>query len=108
MKDFEIVLADCKVIYANEKQYADLLHALCGGSNNYGVVTRIDSRRTIKVISEAELSTTISIPSLNSYLPLQTWYQPAITTSMRFWYGHLLTLTKEAIVLATLCITQSQ
>lgn len=40
--NFEVVLASGAVINANEKQHADLLHALRGGSNNFGVVTRID------------------------------------------------------------------
>ncbi|KAI0124989.1 hypothetical protein BJ170DRAFT_696539 [Xylariales sp. AK1849] len=40
--NFEIVLAHGAVINANETHHADLLHALRGGSNNFGVVTRID------------------------------------------------------------------
>lgn len=40
--NFELVLAGGAVINANETHHADLLHALRGGSNNFGVVTRID------------------------------------------------------------------
>lgn len=40
--NFELVLASGAVINANETHHADLLHALRGGSNNFGVVTRID------------------------------------------------------------------
>ncbi|KAI1087102.1 hypothetical protein F5B19DRAFT_497707 [Rostrohypoxylon terebratum] len=40
----EIVLADGAIINANETHNTDLLHALRGGSNNFGVVTRIDFR----------------------------------------------------------------
>ncbi|KAI1098022.1 putative oxidoreductase [Jackrogersella minutella] len=39
---FEIVLADGSIVEATEKQNSDLFHGLCGGSNNFGVVTRID------------------------------------------------------------------
>lgn len=42
VKNFEIVLADGKVVNANERENSDLLYALRGGSNNFGVVTRID------------------------------------------------------------------
>ncbi|MCJ1472283.1 hypothetical protein MMC13_000930 [Lambiella insularis] len=40
--NFEVVLASGEVINANEGHNADLLHALRSGSNNFGVVTRID------------------------------------------------------------------
>lgn len=40
----EIVLANGTLINANETHHNDLLHALRGGSNNFGVVTRIDFR----------------------------------------------------------------
>ncbi|KAI0888706.1 putative oxidoreductase [Annulohypoxylon maeteangense] len=41
---FEIVLADGSVVEANEKQNADLWWGLRGGSNNFGIVTRINFR----------------------------------------------------------------
>ncbi|KAI0382410.1 putative oxidoreductase [Hypomontagnella monticulosa] len=41
---FEVVLADGSVVEANEKQNADLWWGLRGGSNNFGIVTRIDFR----------------------------------------------------------------
>ncbi|KAK8135248.1 hypothetical protein PG984_003188 [Apiospora sp. TS-2023a] len=40
----EIVLADGSIIVANAKQNSDLLWALKGGSNNFGVVTRFRMR----------------------------------------------------------------
>ncbi|KAF7895787.1 uncharacterized protein EAF01_009749 [Botrytis porri] len=42
VKNFEIVLASGKVVNANANQNPDLYLALKGGSNNLGVVTRID------------------------------------------------------------------
>ncbi|KAL9622294.1 MAG: hypothetical protein Q9160_003305 [Pyrenula sp. 1 TL-2023] len=39
---FEVVLADGSVVEANEKQNKDLWWGLRGGSNNFGIVTRID------------------------------------------------------------------
>lgn len=39
---FELVLADGSIVEASEEQNADLFHALRGGSNNFGVITRID------------------------------------------------------------------
>ncbi|KAI0012533.1 hypothetical protein F4779DRAFT_614503 [Xylariaceae sp. FL0662B] len=39
---FEVVLADGSVVGANEKQNADLWWGLRGGSNNFGIVTRIN------------------------------------------------------------------
>ncbi|KAI1850162.1 hypothetical protein JX266_004541 [Neoarthrinium moseri] len=39
---FEVVLADGSVIEANEEQNTDLFRGLRGGSNNFGLVTRID------------------------------------------------------------------
>ncbi|KAI2471612.1 putative oxidoreductase [Annulohypoxylon bovei var. microspora] len=39
---FEVVLADGEVIEANDKQNADLWWGLRGGSNNFGIVTRIN------------------------------------------------------------------
>ncbi|CRK23108.1 FAD-dependent monooxygenase CTB5 like protein [Verticillium longisporum] len=40
--NFEVVLADGRVVNANAKQNADLWKALKGGSGNFGLVTRID------------------------------------------------------------------
>ncbi|APA09132.1 hypothetical protein SS1G_03029 [Sclerotinia sclerotiorum 1980 UF-70] len=42
VKNFEVVLANGKVVNANAKENSDLFLALKGGSNNLGVVTRID------------------------------------------------------------------
>lgn len=40
--NFEIVLANGSIINANDNENTDLLWALRGGTNNFGVVTRID------------------------------------------------------------------
>ena len=40
--NFEIVLADGRIVSANAVQNQDLFTALKGGSNNFGVVTRLD------------------------------------------------------------------
>ncbi|ESZ89776.1 hypothetical protein SBOR_9836 [Sclerotinia borealis F-4128] len=42
VKNFEVVLANGKIVNANANQNSDLWVALKGGSNNLGVVTRID------------------------------------------------------------------
>jgi FAD/FMN-containing dehydrogenase len=42
--NFEVVLADGKVVDANATSHSDLWRALKGGSNNFGVVTRFDLR----------------------------------------------------------------
>lgn len=42
--NFEVVLSDGSVVDANMEQNPDLLFALRGGSNNFGVVTRVDLR----------------------------------------------------------------
>lgn len=39
---FEVVLADGSIVEANEEQNVDLFRGLRGGSNNFGIVTRID------------------------------------------------------------------
>ncbi|KAI1148841.1 putative oxidoreductase [Nemania diffusa] len=41
---FEVVLADGSIVEANESENADLWWGLRGGSNNLGIVTRIDLR----------------------------------------------------------------
>ncbi|QSZ29963.1 hypothetical protein DSL72_004481 [Monilinia vaccinii-corymbosi] len=42
VKNFEVVLANGTIVNANAKKNSDLWVALKGGSNNFGVVTRID------------------------------------------------------------------
>ncbi|KAG8420754.1 hypothetical protein J3458_002685 [Metarhizium acridum] len=42
--NFEVVLANGSIINANHHQHADLLWALRGGSNNFGIVTSVDLR----------------------------------------------------------------
>lgn len=39
---FEVVLADGSIVEANELKNTDLFRGLRGGSNNFGIVTRID------------------------------------------------------------------
>ncbi|SPJ80240.1 related to 6-hydroxy-d-nicotine oxidase [Fusarium torulosum] len=46
--NFEIVLADGRIVDANHQLHKDLFKALKGGSNNFGIVTRIDMQ-TVKV-----------------------------------------------------------
>lgn len=42
VKNYEIVLADGRVINANENEHKDLWQSLKGGSGNFGLVTRFD------------------------------------------------------------------
>lgn len=42
VENFEVVLASGKIVDANSKTNSDLWQALKGGSNNFGIVTRID------------------------------------------------------------------
>ena len=40
--NYEVVLADGRVVEANATTHADLFRVLKGGGNNYGIVTRFD------------------------------------------------------------------
>ncbi|KAL2292456.1 hypothetical protein FJTKL_09427 [Diaporthe vaccinii] len=40
--NFEVVLADGRIIQANRDEHVDLFKALKGGGNNFGIVTRFD------------------------------------------------------------------
>ncbi|PWY87378.1 putative oxidoreductase [Aspergillus heteromorphus CBS 117.55] len=42
VQNFEVVLANGSIIHANADEHPDLLGALRGGSNNFGIVTRAD------------------------------------------------------------------
>lgn len=42
VRNFQVVLSDGDIVDANAKENADLFFALRGGSNNFGIVTRID------------------------------------------------------------------
>ncbi|GKT47437.1 bifunctional solanapyrone synthase [Colletotrichum spaethianum] len=48
VEQFEVVLANGDIVYANANQHSDLWKALRGGSNNFGVVTSI----TMKTFSQ--------------------------------------------------------
>lgn len=40
--NFEVVLADGRIVQANRDEHADLFKVLKGGGNNFGIVTRFD------------------------------------------------------------------
>lgn len=40
--NYQVVLADGRIVYSNQETHQDLFHALKGGGNNFGVVTRFD------------------------------------------------------------------
>lgn len=40
--NFEVVLADGRIVQANPDQHADLFKVLKGGGSNFGIVTRFD------------------------------------------------------------------
>jgi hypothetical protein len=42
VRNYEVVLADGSIVNANADENADLFHALKGGGNNFGIVTRFD------------------------------------------------------------------
>lgn len=42
--NYQVVLADGSIVNANESENPELLQALRGGSNNFGIVTRVDLR----------------------------------------------------------------
>lgn len=48
---FEVVLADGSIVKASEKQNSDLFHGLRGGSNNFGIITRVD----LKTFNQGDL-----------------------------------------------------
>jgi hypothetical protein len=41
VREFEVVLADGSIVKASARDNSDLFTALCGGSGNFGVVTRV-------------------------------------------------------------------
>ncbi|KEY69603.1 hypothetical protein S7711_06230 [Stachybotrys chartarum IBT 7711] len=56
---YQVVLADGSVVEANERQNADLFWGLRGGSNNFGVVTRV-TLRTFRQTDPLWSSTTLN------------------------------------------------
>lgn len=40
--NYQVILADGRIVEANEETHQDLFHALKGGGNNFGIVTRFD------------------------------------------------------------------
>ncbi|KAK6544637.1 hypothetical protein TWF694_001326 [Orbilia ellipsospora] len=73
--DFEIVLADGRIVHANQGQNADLLRALRGGSSNFGIVTSI----TAKTYSLSTITSGVMLyPSSSTNLYLQALYNYAV------------------------------
>ena len=44
--NFEVVLADGRIVNANKDEHSDLWKSLKGGSGNFGLITRIDQRKS--------------------------------------------------------------
>lgn len=40
--NYQVILADGRIVNANKETHPDLFHALKGGGNNFGIVTRFD------------------------------------------------------------------
>lgn len=40
--NYQVILADGRIVDANKEMHPDLFHALKGGGNNFGIVTRFD------------------------------------------------------------------
>lgn len=63
----EVVLADGRIVNANEKENSDLLKALKGGSNNFGLVTRFD----VRAIPAPDLAFGIGVSALDQSEAIQ-------------------------------------